>query len=91
MNVSLDGGAPILIANEDLDGVSPLSETIEYTVEVPTGTETISITFTSGAFDGEIGYTVTSASGNVILSQEPYADTTPAAGVELINYCIKNF
>lgn len=91
LNVSLDGADPIIIANTDVDGEAPLSETIEYTVEVPDGTETISITFTSGSFDGEIGYTVTSASGNVILSQEPYADTTPAAGVELINYCIKNF
>ena len=91
LNVSLDGADPIVIANTNADGVAPLSETIEYTVEVPDGTETISITFTSGSFDGEIGYTVTSASGNVILSQEPYADTTPPAGVELINYCVKNF
>lgn len=91
LNVSIDGAAPIVIANTDADGDSPASETIEYTVDVPTGTETISITFTSGSFDGEIAYTVTSASGNVILSQEAYAATTPPAGVELINYCIKNF
>lgn len=91
LNVSLDGEDPIIIANTDADGVSPGSETIEYTVEVPEGTETISITFTSGSFDGEIAYTVTSASGNVVLSQEAYADTTPTAGVELINYCIENY
>lgn len=91
LNVSIDGADPIIIANTDDDGVAPLSETIVYTVEVPAGAETISITFTSGAFDGEVGYTVTSASGNVITSQVPYSASTPPEGVELINYCIKNF
>ena len=95
LDVSIDGADPIVIANTNADGISNNSaaggESITYTVEVPAGTETISIQFTSGAFDGEIGYTVTSASGNVILSQEAYADTTPSAGVELINYCVKNF
>ena len=33
LNVSLDGADPIVIANEDADGVSPGSETIEYTVD----------------------------------------------------------
>lgn len=94
LNVSIDGADPIVIANTDADGIgdgSAPNETIIYTVEVPTGSETISITFTSGAFDAEVGYTVTSASGNVILSQESYAASTPPSGVELINYCIKNF
>lgn len=91
LNVSIDGADPIVIANTDADGVAPASETIEYTVEVPPGSETISITFTSGSFDAEIAYTVTSASGNVVISQEAYADTTPTAGVELINYCIQNY
>lgn len=94
LNVSIDGADPIVIANTDEDGIgdgTAPNETINYMVEVPSGTETISITFTSGAFDAEVGYTVTSASGNVIVSQEAYADTTPPAGVELINYCIKNF
>ena len=95
LDVSIDGADPIVIANTNDDGISNNSatggETVEFTVDVPTGTESISIKFTSGAFDGEVGFTVTSANGNVILSQEAYADTTPAAGVELINYCIKNF
>lgn len=83
-DVSLNGAAPISISNVT-DG------TEEYIVDVPAGTETISIIFNSGSFDGEVAYTVTSASGNVILSQEAYADTTPPAGVELINYCVTNF
>ncbi len=91
LNVSIDGADPIIIANTDDDGVSPLAETIEYTIDVPVGSETISITFTSGAFDGEVAYTITSASGNVIASQVEYTATTPPEGVELINYCIKNF
>lgn len=61
------------------------------TLTVPVGSEVISIQFTSGPWDGEIAYTITAANGNVILSQEAYAATTPAPGVELINYCIKNF
>jgi len=73
----------------------------EYTVEsgaanieildVPVGSEVISIYFTSGPWDGEIGFTITAANGNVILEQEAYSTTTPAPGVELINYCVKNF
>lgn len=61
------------------------------TLAVPVGAEVISIQFTSGPWDGEIQFTITAANGNVILSQEAYAATTPAPGVELINYCIKNF
>lgn len=61
------------------------------TLTVPVGSEVISIQFTSGPWDGEIQFTITAANGNVILSQEAYAATTPAPGVELINYCIKNF
>jgi len=61
------------------------------TLAVPVGSEVISIYFTSGAWDGEIGYTVTAANGNVILEQVAYSATTPTPGVELINYCIKNY
>ncbi len=61
------------------------------TLTVPSGSEVISIKFNSGAFDAEVQFTVTSANGNVILSQEAYSAADPVAGVELINYCIKNF
>jgi len=57
---------------------------------VPAGTQAISIQFVSGNWDAEIGFTVTSANGNVILTQTAYTDNAPA-GVELINYCVKNF
>lgn len=91
LDFSLNGADPIQIANVD-DGTRPFaSNTQEFTLDVPAGTETISLTFTSGAFDGEVAFTVTSASGNVIATQEAYSDANPAAGVELINYCVKNF
>lgn len=91
LDFSLNGADPIQIVNVD-DGTRPFaSNTQEYTLDVPAGTETISLTFTSGAFDGEVAFTVTSASGNVIATQEAYSAVNPAAGVELINYCIKNF
>lgn len=60
------------------------------TFNVPAGTQAISIQFVSGNWDAEIGFTVTSANGNVILTQTAYTDNAPA-GVELINYCVKNF
>lgn len=83
-SVSLGGAAPIALTNV-------AAGTEEYTVDVPAGTSSISIVFNSGSFDGEIAYTVTSANGNVILSQAAYAASTPPPGVELINYCVKNF
>jgi hypothetical protein len=91
LDVSLDGGARTSITNID-DGTRPYaSNTQIYDFEVPVGTETISIVFTSGSFDGEVAFTITSASGNVVASQEAYSAADPVEGVELINYCIKNF
>ena len=59
-------------------------------VDVPAGTQVISILFQSGDWDGEITYTVTSASGNVVTEvTETYS--TPDPGVELINYCVLNY
>ena len=59
-------------------------------VSVPAGTAVISIVFVSGDWDGEITYTVTSASGNVVTEvTETYS--TPDPGVELINYCVLNY
>ena len=84
LTVTLDGTEYIY---KVADGTSDSFETLA----VPVGSEVISIQFTSGAWDGEIQYTITAANGNVILSQEAYADTTTAPDVELINYCIKNF
>ena len=53
------------------------------TFEVPTGSEVISIVFSSGSFDGEITFQVIAANGNTIIDAGP----GPAAGPELINYC----
>ncbi len=87
LTVTLDGTEHIFaIDGGDADPTASVE-----TLNVPVGSEVISIQFTSGPWDGEIGFTITAANGNVILSQEAYAATTPAPGVELINYCIKNF
>lgn len=53
---------------------------------VPAGAATISIVFTSGAFDEEVSAQVTSANGNVVVDLEP----SPAADAELLDYCLDN-
>lgn len=56
------------------------------TFEVGADAETISIVFTSGAFDEEISGQVTSANGNVVVDISP----NPAADSELLDYCLNN-
>jgi hypothetical protein len=82
--VTLDGVETNLFVDGD-EG----AESIE-NFPVPAGAQAISIQYVSGAWDGEVGFTVTSANGNVILTQTAYT-TNASAGVELINYCVKNF
>lgn len=60
--------------------------TASFTFDVPSGAEVISIIFTSGAFDEEVTAQVTSANGNVVVDLQP----SPAAGVELLDYCLDN-
>lgn len=84
LTVTLDG-TPMEFLVDNAEGDASVE-----TLTVPVGTQVISIIFNSGAFDGEVSYTITSASGNVIVSQEAYT-TNPTAGVELINYCVQNF
>ena len=55
-------------------------------VNVPDGTETISIVFNSGAFDEEITFQVTSANGNVVVD----VGTNPPVGSELLDFCPDN-
>jgi len=46
---------------------------------------TISIVYTSGDYDSEVSFTVTSANSNVVIEAEE-----PTAEVELLNYCPDN-
>ena len=85
LTITIDGEA-----SEFLVDATEASASTE-TFEVPADAEVISIQFNSGSFDAEISYTITSASGNVIVEQEAYSDSDPQAGVELINYCIVNY
>lgn len=55
-------------------------------VNVPDGSEVISIIFNSGSFDEEITFQVTSANGNVVIDEGP----TPPVGSELLDYCPDN-
>lgn len=84
-------GASLLVT---LDGVETnlLTDGAQTIVNFPVSADAqaISIQYVSGAWDGEVGFTVTSANGNVILTQTAYT-TNANAGVELINYCVKNF
>jgi len=86
--IVLDGDSdnPIIIANID-DGTRPFAESVQdFTFEVPDGTETISITYTSGDFDEEVLFTVTSANGNEVIDEGP----TPPVDTELLDYCPNN-
>ncbi len=84
LDVSIDGGPVNSIANVD-DGTRPFgSSTQEFTFEVPTGAQTISIVFVSGDFDEEILYTITSANGNVVAEGEE-----PNTG-EQLDFCPDN-
>ncbi len=84
LTVTLDGVATQFLVDE-----TEATASVE-TLTVPTGTQVISIKFNSGTFDGEVGFTVTSANGNVIVEKIPYGAATPA-NAELINYCIQNY
>jgi len=57
-----------------------------FTVNVPDGSEVISIKFNSGSFDEEVSFTVTSANGNVVIDQGP----NPPVDTELLDYCPNN-
>ena len=85
LQVVLDGGAPIEIANVD-DGTRPFAESVqEFTFEVPAGTATISIKYVSGDFDEEVKWSITSANTNVVSDLDE-----PIAGSELLDYCPNN-
>lgn len=84
LDVVIDGGAVNSIANID-DGVRPFaSSTQEFTFEVPTGAQTISIVFVSGDFDEEVQFTITSANGNVVAEGDE-----PNTG-EVLDFCPDN-
>ena len=55
-------------------------------VNVPAGSEVISIVYNSGAWDSEVTFQVTSANGNTVLDLGP----NPPAGEELLDYCPNN-
>ncbi|WP_027078342.1 hypothetical protein [Maribacter antarcticus] len=84
LDVVIDGGAVNSIANID-DGTRPYaSSTQEFTFDVPTGAQTISIVFVSGDFDSEVIYSVTSANGTVVAEGEE-----PNTG-QVLNFCPNN-
>ena len=86
LNIVLDSGAPISIANID-DGVRPFAESVQdFTFDVLPGTSTISITYASGAFDEEVLFTITSANGNVVAE----FGTNPPVATELLDFCPDN-
>ncbi|WP_273566200.1 hypothetical protein [Maribacter halichondriae] len=74
--ITLDGTATTFTFDDGFSG--------SFTLDVPIGTEVMSIVFTSGAFDEEVTFQVTSANGTEILDLGP----SPSAGVELLDYCL---
>jgi hypothetical protein len=81
LSVVIDGGDIQSISNVD----GGPNEQI-FTLEVPEGTQTISIKYVSGAWDEEVTFTVTSANGNDVAVAGP----NPPAGSELLDYCLDN-
>jgi hypothetical protein len=55
----------------------------QFTFDVSADAEVLSIVYTSGAFDEENTFQVISPTAQVVLDLGP----TPAAGVELLDYC----
>ena len=86
LQIVLDGGDAIEIANID-DGARPFaSSTQDFTFEVPVGTATISIMYDGGDFDEEVEFTITSANANVVSERGP----EPLTGSELLDFCPNN-
>ncbi|MCR9227093.1 MAG: hypothetical protein NXH90_06730 [Flavobacteriaceae bacterium] len=85
LTITLDGTDTIEIVNTPGDLPEPGLVEQDYTFEVPEGTSTISIVYTSGDYDSEVSFTVTSANSNVVIEAEE-----PTAEVELLNYCPDN-
>lgn len=82
LDIVIDGEEAGSIANSGATGQDP--EIFEFTV--PDGSQTISIMFSSGAFDEEVLFTITSANGNVVSTAGP----NPPVGAELLDYCSDN-
>lgn len=86
LNIVIDGTAIAPIENVDGGIPGPVETIQEYTFEVPAGSETISMIYSSGAFDEEVSFVVTSANGNEVVNAGP----TPPVGAELLDYCPDN-
>ena len=86
LSVVIDGGDAIEVTNEDQGFPANTEDSQVYTVNVPVGSETISIIYNSGSFDEEVTFTVVSANGNTVIDAGP----EPTAGIELLDYCPDN-
>ncbi len=78
ISVTIDGE----VTEVDLDD----GDAGQVIVNVPDGTQVISIIFNSGDFDEEITFQVTSANGNTLVDVGP----NPPIGAELLDYCPNN-
>ncbi|SDG41917.1 hypothetical protein [Psychroflexus sediminis] len=77
--VSIDGNETSYTMD---DGTS---KTINF--DVPSSAGTISIVYASGSWDSEVTFQVFASNGNAIIEAGP----NPPAGIELINYCNRNY
>ena len=84
--VVIDGGDVIEVTNTDSGGPYPVETTQTVEVEVPAGSETISIQYVGGSFDSEVTFEVISANGNTVITDGP----DPTTGAELLDYCPDN-
>lgn len=86
LNVVIDGADAGAFENVDSGQPGPVEITQDYELNVPDGAQTISIKYSSGAFDEEVTFRITSANGNEVATFGP----NPPVGIELLDYCADN-
>lgn len=77
LSVTIDGVSTDYLVSQAQGGANT------ETFDVPAGAEVLSIIYNSGDWDSEVTFQITAPNGNTIVDTGP----SPAAGIELIDYC----
>lgn len=78
-------GASITVTIDGVDTVYTLDDgfNTSHTVNVPNGTQTLDFTYSPGAWESEVTYTISAPSGNIVAEDGP----GPVVGVIALNLC----
>lgn len=82
-------GGELMVTIDGNESIFTMDDGSNLTVnfEVPSGSQIISIQYSSGDWDEEVIFQVIAANGNTIMDVGPF----PPVGVELIDYCNTNY